>query len=57
MEATAKFAGGGVQKLIGDRDLKFRREVGAGYWLLMIIQSHGNGCGHPERACGQRERQ
>lgn len=46
-----------MQELTGDGDLKFRRVVGAGYWLSVIIRRRGNRCDHPERVCGNKKRQ
>lgn len=53
---TAKYSGGGVQELIGDRDLKFRKYVRAGHWLLVIVRRHENGHDHQEKACGMEEK-
>lgn len=53
---TAKYSGGGLQELIRDRDLKFRKYVRAGHWLLVIVKRHENGRDHQEKACGMEEK-
>ena len=35
--------------------MELRRELGAGYGVLVIILRHGNGCDHPEREQVERK--
>ena len=48
-EATAKYQHRADDELFGDKGVEFRRELGAGYGVLVIILRHRNGCDHQER--------
>lgn len=52
-QVTAKFPGGVVEELIGDRD--FRSKLGASYGFLVTMLKHGNDCDHAESVREQGE--
>lgn len=52
-QVTAKFPGGVVEELIGDRD--FRSKLGASYGFLVTMLKHGNDCDYAESVREQGE--